>query len=151
MSTRGEEARRSPAAWRYVLGVLGVAAVLFGLRGVLTGGVATAWPHTLTWLLVGALAHDLVLVPVVAAAGGLLRRLVPAAVRPVVAGGLLVAAVLTAVAYPVLTGKGDPRNPSLTPLDYPRNYAYVLAGVATATAVLAVRRWRRVRARPAAG
>ena len=130
-------------AWRYVLGAGGIGAVAFGLRGLLTGGVATAWPATATWLVAGVLLHDLVLVPLLAAGGWLLTRWVPAPVRPVVRGGVVVAALVTAVALPVVSGKGDPRNPSLTPLDYPRNLAIVLAAVAVTTAVLALPRRRR--------
>lgn len=131
--------------WRIGLGIVGIAAVGYGGWGVLTGGVATDWPVTAAWLLAGVLLHDLALVPVVAAAGWLLTRVVPADVRPVVRGGLVVAALVTVVALPVVSGRGDPDNPSSTPLDYPRNLALVLLAVAAATAVLAVRRHRRVR------
>ena len=126
---------------RYSLGAVGVAAVLFGLRGLITGGVATNWPQPAIWLVLGVLAHDLVLVPVVAAAGWVLARAVPRAIRGVVRGGLLVAAVVTLVALPVLSGNGDPRNPSLTPQDYPRNWLLVLGGIAVVTTVLAVAQW----------
>jgi hypothetical protein len=132
-------------AWRLVLGAVGVAAVLFGLRGLVLGGVATHWPVPAVWLVAGVLVHDLLVVPVAAASGWVLGRVVPAPVRPVVRGGLLVAAVVTVVALPVLSGKGDARNPSLTPLDYPRNYALVLVAVALASLVLAVLRARRIR------
>lgn len=134
-------------AWRLALGVAGVAAVLFGLRGLLTGGPATDWPVTATWLLAGVLVHDLVVVPVVAGVGWLLARWLPEGVRPVVRGGLVVAATVTVVALPVLNAPGDPRNPSLMPLDYPRNLAVVLGVVGAVTVVLAVhRRWRAGRA-----
>jgi hypothetical protein len=123
---------------RYGLGTVGIAAVLFGLRGLITGGVATDWPQPAIWLVLGVLAHDLVLVPTVAAAGWVLARVVPCALRSVVRGGLLVAAVVTLVALPVLSGKGDPRNPSLTPLDYPRNWLLVLGGIAVVTTVLTI-------------
>jgi hypothetical protein len=137
--------------WRIALGLVGMLAIGFGLRGILRGGVATDWPHTLVWLVAGPLLHDLVLFPAVAAAGWVLARVVPDQVRPVVRGGLVVAALVTAMAIPVLTGKGDPGNASLTPLDYRRNYLLVLAAIAVVTAVLAVRRARRVSAAPAAG
>jgi hypothetical protein len=140
-------------AWRLGLGAAGLAAVAYGGWGVLTGGVATSWRATLAWGVAAALLHDLLLVGLVAAAGWLVGRLVPARVRPVVQGGLLVAGVLTLVALPVVTGRGDPTNPSTTPLDYPRNLVLVLLAVAAVTAVLAARRWRarRVSRRPAAG
>jgi hypothetical protein len=126
---------------RYGVGALGVAAVFFGLRGLITGGVATNWPQPATWLVLGVLAHDLILVPIVAAAGWVLARAVPRAVRGVVRGGLLVAAVVTLVALPVLSGKGDPRNLSLTPQNYLRNWLLVLGGITVVTTVLAVAQW----------
>lgn len=136
-------------AWRLPLAVAGVLAIAFGLRGVLRGGVATDWPKTAIWLVAGPLLHDLVLFPAVAAIGWVVARVVPASVRPVVRGGLVVAALVTAVAIPVLTGKGDPGNASLTPLDYRRNYLLVLAAIVLVTAALAV--WRRRRVSPAPG
>ena len=142
---------RSVRAWRIVLGGLGVAAVGYGGRGVLSGGVATDWPATAVWLLAGVLLHDFVLVPAAAVAGWLVTRVVPGTVRPVVRAGLVVAALVTAVALPVVSGRGDPGNPSSTPLDYPRNLALVLLAVAAGTAALAVRRHRRLRRAAAAG
>ena len=136
--------------WRYGLGAAGVVAVLFGLRGLVTGGVATHWPVPVVWLVAGVLLHDLVLVPLLAAAGWVLARLVPARARPVVRGGLLVAGVLTLVALPVLSGRGDAGNPSLTPLDYPRNWVVLLALTAAVTVSLAVPRWRRPTRKPGA-
>ena len=126
---------------RWGVGALGVAAVLFGLRGLITGGVATNWPQPAIWLVLGVLAHDLLLVSTVAVAGWVIARLVPRGVRGVVRGGLLVAAVVTLVALPVLSGKGDPRNPSLTPLDYPRNWLLVLGGITVVTTVLVIAAW----------
>lgn len=137
--------------WRIGLGVLGIVAVGYGGWGVLTGGVATDWPVTAGWLLAGVLLHDLVLVPVVALAGWSVTRLVRPAVRPVVRAGLLVAALVTVVALPVVSGRGDAANPSSTPLDYPRNLALVLLAVAVITTALAVRRRRRVRPDAAGG
>ena len=139
-------------AWRVGLGAVGIAAVGYGGWGVLTGGVATDWPVTAAWLLAGVLLHDLVLVPLVAAAGWLVTRVVPAPVRPVVRGGLVVAALVTVVALPVVSGRGDPGNPSSTPLDYPRNLALVLLAVALGTAaVVAVRRHRELRSAAGGG
>jgi hypothetical protein len=132
-------------AVRYGLGALGVAAIAFGLRGLITGGVATNWPQPAIWLVLGVLAHDLILVPTVAAAGWVLARVVPAALRAVVRGGLLIMAIVTLVAFPVLSGKGDPRNPSLTPADYPRNWLLVLGSIAVVTAALASARWLAMR------
>lgn len=136
--------------WRYGLGVVGLGALIFGLRGLITGGVATHWPVPVVWLVAGVLVHDLVLVPLLAAAGWVLARLVPAPARPVVRGGLLLAGVLTLVALPLLSGKGDASNPSLTPLHYTRNWAILLALTAVVTVSLAVLRWQRPAGGPGA-
>ena len=130
--------------WRMVAGAAGLVAIAYGIRGVLTGGVATDWPATTVWLRAGGLLHELVFVPVVAVAGWLVTRALPAPVRPVVRGGLVVAGVLVLVALPLVAGVGDDGNPSSTPLDYPRNLALVLLAVAAVTTVLAVARWRRL-------
>jgi hypothetical protein len=132
-------------AWRIGLGALGIVAIGYGGWGVLTGGVATDRLVTAAWLLAGVLLHDLVLVPLVAAAGWLVTRAVPATVRPVVRAGLAVAGLVTVVTLPVVSGRGDPANPSSTPLDYPRNLALVLLAVAAATAAVAAVRARRSR------
>ncbi len=105
--------------------------------------MATHWPVPAVWLVAGVLTHDLVLIPLLAATGWLLARAVPAPVRPVLRGGLLIAAAITLVALPVLSGKGDPSNASLTPLDYPRNLAIVLAAIAAGTTVAALVQIRR--------
>lgn len=63
-------------------------------------------------------------------------------------GALLVAGALTAVALPVLLRPGRTANPSVLPLDYPRNWLIAMVAVATTAALWAagrglVRRRRR--------
>jgi hypothetical protein len=131
--------------WRIGLGVLGTLLIAYGLRGILTGGVATAPRDTARWLLGGVVAHDLLLAPLVAVAGWVIARTVPRTMRPAIQGGLFVAGVLVLVAIPVLSGRGGHGNSSSNPLDYPRNLTIALGAVAigSALAVAVLRAQRR--------
>jgi hypothetical protein len=95
-----------------------------------------------TWFVGGALALDLVLVPVAAATGLALRRVVPPWAWPAVRSALLATAVLVGFAYPLVTDQGgQPGNASMRPRDYDRGLLVALVAVwAVAAAVaLAVR------------
>ncbi|MFF3905853.1 hypothetical protein ACFYZJ_07535 [Streptomyces sp. NPDC001848] len=119
-----------------VVGVLlmGVGAALLPDAGDLTG--------VLLWLGGAALLHDLLIAPLVLAAGWLLVR---GRARGPVRGALLTAGALTAVALPVLLRPGKPANSSVLPLDYPRDWLLALAGVVVGTAMVALLRARRGR------
>ncbi|KAA9379359.1 hypothetical protein F5972_13360 [Microbispora cellulosiformans] len=80
-------------------------------------------------------AHDGVLVPLVLLTGVAVGRMrEPSPVR----AGLIVAAVLSLIALPMVTGFGRRAdNPSLLPLDYGRNLLVVLGLVALVTALTA--------------
>ncbi|MDK1476811.1 hypothetical protein QNO07_25990 [Streptomyces sp. 549] len=82
------------------------------------------------WLAGAVTLHDFVLVPLVLAAGWALARL-PGSPRRhrLWRAALVTAGVLTLVAAPVLLRPAS-ANPSLLPLDYPRNWALLLAATA---------------------
>jgi hypothetical protein len=97
----------------------------------------------LVWLGGALVVHDALVAPLVLLAG---IALVRGATRGLVRGALLVAGALTAVALPVLLRPGPRANPSVLPLDYPRNWLLTLVAVATVTALAyAVREFRRHR------
>lgn len=131
-------------ATRWSLGAVGLLSMAVGARMLVDrpapAGVAS-------WLAGAVLLHDLVLLPLVLAAGLLLRRLDGHAVRGVVRGGLVVAGCVTLVALPPLLRPGEPANPTVLPLDYGRNALLLIAltGVGTLSLALVVRR-RRCRA-----
>ncbi|ELP63873.1 hypothetical protein STRTUCAR8_09328 [Streptomyces turgidiscabies Car8] len=105
-------------------------------------------PGVLVWLGGAVVLHDMVIAPVVLLIG---LALVRGGVRGPVRGALLVAGALTAVALPVLLRPGRTANPSVLPLDYPRNWLVALVVVASVTAVwLTVRKVRDSRRRPVA-
>jgi hypothetical protein len=129
-------------AARWALGVAGVALIGWGVRRVWVGGLATDPVAIGKWLVLGLLAHDVLVAGITAVAGFGLARVVPAAARPVLAGGLLVGAALVLVSVPLLTGRGG-GNPSADPLNYRLNLVLLLLVVAAVTGVSA---WRRTAA-----
>ncbi|RKN42353.1 hypothetical protein [Streptomyces hoynatensis] len=120
---------------RWVLGGLGAAALGAGLWLLLHDEGAETARQTLTWLAALWAVHDLLFVPLVLAAGLVLRRL-PG--RRALRGGLLVCGSALLVALPPLLRPGAPRNPTVLSLDYPRNLALLAAAVALATAAAAL-------------
>lgn len=128
---------------RPALGLAGIGLLGYGVHRVRTGGLATDPRDLARWLVGGVLAHDLVIAGLTAGAGWLLARTVPAAARPAVQGGLLVAGSLVLVALPVLSGRGGHGNATVNPLDYPRNLGWCLLAVAAGTATVAFGRCRR--------
>ncbi|MFF7048105.1 hypothetical protein ACFY94_06980 [Streptomyces griseorubiginosus] len=125
---------------RVAVGAAGVA--LMGVGAFLLREAGDV-PNVLVWLAGAVALHDAVVAPVVLLAGLLLVR---GGVRGPVRGGLLVAGALTVVALPVLLRPGRTANPSVLPLDYPRNWLIALGLVAAVTVLWAVGR-RFVRAR----
>ena len=117
-------------AWRgrFVLYLLGAALLVFGLRGIARD--VNGWTHPTYWapvLVLFALAHDLVLVPLVFAIATGLGRLVRGPARRYLAAGLALSGVALALAWPGLRGYGRlPDNPSVLPLDYAAGLRAVL-------------------------
>ena len=144
----------APSAWRFAFLVPGAAAIGWGGWLVVDHAAATRPVRVALLLAACAGLHDLVVAPLVLAVGRVLGRpaRLPRVVRATVQGGLLVGAVLAAVAYPLVAGYGRSADvPSRNPLDYGRNLLAVLlvVGVATAlTAVLRARTGRRARTAP---
>ena len=124
---------------------LGAPVAGYGVWGALHEAARVHPPELARWVVGAAVLNDLVLLPIVLAAGWVARRRVPAGAWPAVRTGLIVSGVLALVAWPFVRGYGrSPSNPSL----FPRNYA---TGLATALALVwlfvaawvAVGRWRR--------
>ncbi|ORT95156.1 hypothetical protein UK99_13990 [Frankia casuarinae] len=124
----------------------GLAAIGYGVDGVLTHQQATRPPNTVVWLIGGVLVHDALLVPATMLVGFLLTRLVPPPYRSVAQGALLVNAAVALSSLPLWRGYGgDPGNPTVNPLPYGRNLALVLAVVWAGAAALMVSRAVRAR------
>jgi hypothetical protein len=113
---------------RLAAGALGLAGMGIGVRILLTDPYIRH-PLDVVWWLAGAvLLHDGVLVPLTLAVGALLRP------RGALRAGLIAATCLTALAVPLLLAPRPRANPTVLPLDYPRDWLIALGGVAVLTA-----------------
>jgi hypothetical protein len=125
-----ETAERGIQWWvRAALGAAGLAAVGYALFGLLTNIPPAQLVGVAAWLAAALLVHDGVLVPLTTLAGGGLSRLTHG-LRPVqqgiVRGALLVGAVVTLVAAPLIraqqvlqpAGPGSGANDTVLQRDY---------------------------------
>jgi hypothetical protein len=130
--------------------VLGVPVMAYAVRGALVDAADTHPPELARWIVGLALVHDLLVVPLVLAAGVVLRRRVPPRAWPPVRAALLASAVLVAVGWPFVRGFGrSPGVPSLLPRDYATGLVlalvvvWLLAAAWIGLGTLLVRRRRR--------
>lgn len=110
----------APWRGRFMLYAVGVVMIGFGLRGILAD--TNGWTHPLLWfplVVVFAVGHDLVLVPLVFAVAAMLGRLTGPSTRSLLAAGLGISGVLAVLALPGIRRAGErPDNPSVLPVDY---------------------------------
>jgi len=127
--------KRSPLFW--ISAAAGWALIGWGARGVLHHHVDTRPGQLARFLLGGALAHDLLLAPVVLLTGVLLARSVPGRWRAPIQAALLISGTLILFAYPLLRGYGRVlRNPTSLPHNYSANLLVVIAAVVVGTAAV---------------
>lgn len=129
------------------LGALGVALAAYGAWLLVTR--ESDLVDVATWLVAGAVLHDVVLVPVVLVLGAAATRWLPWAARGPAAVGLVVLGSATLFAVPVLGRFGAREdNPTLLDRDYTAGWfvltGLVLVGVLAATLVRARAQARRV-------
>ncbi|MFE9634697.1 hypothetical protein [Streptomyces sp. NPDC006463] len=124
---------------RTAVGAVGAALLGYGVLLLFDGG---QYLDVAIWLAGAVALHDGIVAPLVLAVGLLLARV---RASRTVRAALIVAASLTLVALPVLLRPGTPDNPSVLPLDYPRNWSLALVAVAVLAALLHVTRWLRGR------
>lgn len=137
-----EERPRSKLFWP--LAVAGWLMMAYAVRGIFMHEQDTN-PSQFFRLLVGLdLVHDLVLAPIVVAAGYGLTRLVPARVRSIVTAAVFVSGVVVLYSYPLVRGFGRfaEFNSSRLPNNYATGLIFVLAAIWTVAAALIVLRLR---------
>jgi hypothetical protein len=122
---------RVSTALRLGVGACGVAMLAFGLWTFWRlkshiGLPASIW----RWLLGGVIGHDAILAPAVFLCCALAGRYTSARVRRALALFLLAGGSLVIVGLPDILRSGDNPNPTVTPLDYPRNLTIALGAVA---------------------
>jgi len=125
--------------------IAGIAIILIAIRGLLDEPLG-APPSFARFFLGGAIAHDIVLAPLVFAAAWLLKRSVPGWTWPAIRNAMFVSVTVALFSYPFIRGFGRrPTNDTVVP----RNYAEGLIVVVGLTWVvtgawLVARRGRRI-------
>lgn len=149
LTKKSRRLRRVPYGVHAAYGT-GVALILFGAAGMVAESHDTAPAGWAMWVGGAALAHDLVLAPLVLLAGVLLGRL-PYGLREPLRVAAIIAGCLTVVALPMVLGLGTRAgDASRLPLPYGRNLLAVVTAVAAAALLYAlVRHGRRSRGRSA--
>ncbi|WP_436791954.1 hypothetical protein [Yinghuangia sp. YIM S10712] len=152
MTTRttgpAEPVANTVRVFRLLLGAIGLAAMGYGVAGLLDEPDYVDRWGVLRWLVAGLLLHDFVFAVAVFAIAWLVMRVRPGVgprpwVRRTVLGGLTAGTAATLIALPALLRPEPPPNPSVLPLDYERNLAVVWGVVAAVTGiVIVVRKWR---------
>ncbi len=138
--------RRTGGPLFWVSVVVGWAIMIIGIRGLLHDRVATN-PWAVGRLFIQtALIHDLLLAPLVCAAGLLIARLLKPPLRAIVGGGLIVSTIVALFSFPYVRGYGrSPNMPSALPVNYGRGLVIIL--VAIWAVVIALSVWARRRTR----
>jgi hypothetical protein len=128
--------------WFWAGLVAGAAIIAYGVLGAIGQQADTQPPQLLRFAVGTALAHDLILAPVVTVIGVALARVLPSWLRGPVRGALALTGIVVLFAYPLLRAFGrHPLNDSTLPQDYPRNVAIVVALIwLGAVAMVALRR-----------
>ena len=144
--TTGSERQTSPVFWAAL--VVGWAAMGYGVWGFLHDHRSTVPARTVWWIVGTAVAHDAIVAPLVTLVGLGLAALLPRWARGPVATAVAASGVVVLFSYPLLRHFGRRAdNPSILPLDYPRNVALVLGVIWVAAAVGLVIRYRGSRRR----
>lgn len=124
---------------RIALGALGVLGILFGGIKLLLDHENSNPIHLAIWLGGSAVVNDAVLIPLVGIVGLAITKLVPGRARPYVQGGLVAAALTTAVAIPLIYRRGtQPASKALEQQNYLGNLALIIAAIAIVTAGLII-------------
>lgn len=124
---------RHRGAGFWVATAAGWGLIAWGLRGVFTHRIDTRPSQLLRFFATGLAAHDLLLAPVILAAGIVVSRTVPGRWRSPVQAALLMAGTVALYAYPLVRGFGHRLgNPTSLPRDYGTGLAIVIGIVSVA-------------------
>ncbi len=121
---------------RVTIGIAGAALIAYGAWRIL-GTTRLTRPRTLALWLVGAVVlHDGILAPLTMTTGYVIGRIFRPRSRRYVAGALVTAAMITAVAAPLIHRRGrGPAGSTLEVRDYASNLVVLLGSVALVTTV----------------
>ena len=134
--------RRGPVFW--VTAVAGWGLIGWGVRGALHHHVDTRPVELARFFVAGPLIHDLIVSPLVLAAGFIVARVVSPRWRASVQAGTIVSATLALFAFPEVRDYARLlHNPTSLPHNYTANLAVVVSAVWAATVLITVFRMLR--------
>jgi hypothetical protein len=126
-----------PLFWVSAVG--GWCVIAYGVRGLLHHHVDTRPGNLATFVVGGALLHDLLFAPVILLVGVLVARMAPKRGRAVIQAALVISGVLALFSYPLLRNYARVlHNPSSLPHNYTANLAAVLGVVWAVAAIVLV-------------
>lgn len=120
--------------WRIVLGVLGIGAATYGISQLLTHVPAQSLVLLALWLIAALIIHDGLLSPAVVGVGSALRRYVPNRGRRYLQFGLIMGAMVTVIAVPMIyRANTHPPSKALLLQDFGINLTVLLAAIGGVT------------------
>lgn len=123
--------------WRIALAVAGLALLVFGASRLFTKVPLTNLIWLAVWLLAAKIIHDGILSPAIVAIGSILRRIVPDRGRRFLQVGLILAAIVTVIAIPLIVRRNTQPPPKAMLLqDYAVNWGLLLGLLAGVTLIL---------------
>lgn len=135
---------RGGAALFWLSAAAGWAVIGVGLRGIFMHRIDTRPGNLATFVVSGALLHDLLVAPLVLVVAVAVARAVPGRARVGVQAALAVSAIVALFSWPLVRAYGlATRNPTSLPHNYTLNLLIVLGvvwAVATAGVLLRLRR-----------
>lgn len=128
-----------PAGPRFwISAAVGWAVIGWGVYGIFSNSLDTRPANLATFVVGGALLHDLLVAPVLILVGVLIARAVPARVRGPVQAALVVSGIVALFSWPLVRAYGlAANNPTSLPHNYGLNLLIVL-GVVWAVAGAAI-------------
>jgi hypothetical protein len=135
--------------WRIVLGVVGVGIGTYGISQLLTQVPRQTLMLLALWLIAALIIHDGLLSPAIVGVGAALRRYVPDRGRRYLQFGLIMAAMVTVVAVPLIyRAHTQPPAKALLLQDFGINLTVLLAAIGGGTLIAYAIRVARDRSLP---
>lgn len=137
------DAPRPAGARFWISAGVGWGVIGWGVFGIFSNSLDTRPANLATFVVGGALLHDLLVAPVVIVAGVLIARAVPARARGPVQAALVVSGIVALFAWPLVRAYGlAANNPTSLPRNYGLNLLIVLGVVWTAAAAAVILKFR---------
>ena len=135
--------------WRIVLGVVGIGTGTYGISQLLTQVPRQTLMLLALWLIAALIIHDGLLSPAIVVVGAALRRYVPDRGRRYLQFGLIMAAMVTVIAVPLIyRAQTQPPAKALLLQDFGINLTVLLAAIGSGTLIAYAVRVARDRSLP---